>query len=83
MGGGGVVETEFYVQWYGCNQYYLLVCGGGGMNSFSRVVTGWDSNSVVVGGDGDCSNDAALVVDVCLVRVLPLSITTAIIMARV
>ena len=47
--GGGVVETEVEVWWDGCDRYYVLLCGGGGMTSFLRVVSGQDSNSVGVG----------------------------------
>ena len=71
------------MQWDGCDRYYLSLCGGGGMTSLSRVVKGWERNSVVVGDDRDVSDVSAAVVTVSLVRVVPLSITRKMILERI
>ena len=52
------------------------------MTSLSGVVTGWESNSVVAGGDRDGSNGTSAVVMASLVGVLPLLTTTKKILER-
>ena len=72
--GGSIVKTEVSVRWDGCDRYYLWLCGGGGVASFSGVVSGY------VGGDSDCIDNAAVTVTVSLVGMVRLSITKTMIM---
>ena len=68
------------MRWDRFDRYYFSLYNSGGVTSFSVVVSGWERNSIMVGGDGNVRKDAAAAVIVSLVGVVPLSITITIIM---
>ena len=49
---------------------------------FSRVVSGWESGSIVIGVDGDSSDNAEAVVTVSLVGVVALTIMMTMILKK-